>query len=156
MMTVKRNKGGIAEQIRRFREIDATTAEIGWNDPINASKAYLNERGGASSDGHTIPPRPFIKPAIVKIQEGGVCKAFVEALKKGKTKEAFAKEGDSIKEAIQVKIDEVENPPLSEKTVEERFMKGSEHYVAGLFKPLIETGEMRNSIEVNVKQGAEE
>ena len=152
MITIKRvGKSKFAEQIDKFTKISNYRAEIGWNDSLNASKAYLQENGGISSNGKAeVPPRPFIYPAIIEKENEGVSLDFINLIKSKKIFRAFLHEAKTIKELIQSKIDSLKFPSLAKKTIKLRKEKGPSHYVAGLEKPLIETGEMRNSIEIKV------
>lgn len=156
-MISARRIGGQTELAKKiFARLVAVSAKVGWDDPINASKAYVNERGGISSSGdREVPPRPFIHPAIVKTVDGGAAStAFKRAFNQGDADGAYRNVGNILKENIQASIDAVRSPKLAQKTIIERLKKGPNHYVAGVDKPLIETGEMRESVKVKIEEVA--
>lgn len=157
MIKLKRSKSNkISECIKQYTQISKCRASVGWNDSFNASKAFLQEMGGISSNGKgEVPPRPFIFPAVIEKSKEGVSTEFINNIKSGKLKKAFKEIGTELKQLIIKNIDELREPKLSKKTIRLRKKMGPSHYVAGLGKPLIETGEMRNSIEVDVFGGDE-
>ena len=154
-MISARRVGGSSDLAKKiFSRIESVSAKIGWFDSENASKAYINEKGGISSDGeHEIPPRPFISPAIFKVSETKVASSFFRrTITPSDVDEAYENVANALKEEIQKSIDDLKSPKLAKKTIAERLKKGQGHYVAGLEKPLIETGEMRDSIQVKLEE----
>lgn len=127
-------------------------SSVGWFDEKNANKAYINEFGGVKR-GHTgkkvvIPPRPFINPSITKISSMKTLGGFKENIRKNGIIFAFLQLGEYFKEIMTTSINRVWNPPLADLTIKLREQRGV--YVEGVDKPLVETGEMRDSIEVKV------
>ena len=102
MITIKRvGKSKFAEQIDKFTKISNYRAEIGWNDSLNASKAYLQENGGISSNGKAeVPPRPFIYPAIIEKESEGVSLDFINFLKSKKIFRAFLHEAKTLMASV--------------------------------------------------------
>lgn len=141
-----------ATQIAKYKRILDCHAVIGWNDSFSASKAFTNEKGCIEDD-HEIPPRPFIYPAIVEKSKQGVTNDFISSVRLGRIKKAFQKEGDTVRDLIVDKINKLQRPTLARRTIRARKKAGPSFYVAGLNKPLISTGDMRDSVEVTVIGG---
>lgn len=128
------------------------SAKVGWFGGDNPTKAICQEKGFITSSDSMIPnkpvpPRPFIEPSIIDMTQEGIGNS-IDDIKSGNTSTALKKIGDKFKEKLQQKIDQVVSPKLKDSTKEWRAIRGK--YIAGIDKPLIETGSMRNSIEVRV------
>lgn len=147
------------------------TVEIGWfagktyaeSGESVAAVAALQEYGGmtyapnfsnrkASEPENgiiNVPPRPFLRPTIEQngreyLREAGM--GVLRALLNDKDpKKAMQSVGEHVKQDLIDAIDEVNNPPLAPITVKRREYLGNYSD-----KPLIDTGTMRNSIEVKV------
>ena len=108
---------------------------------LTAAVAALNEYG-VPSRGQ--PPRPFFRRMIAK--EKGQWPATAGKLLKQAdydVVEAVGVMGDVIKEQIENSIRELVSPPLAQSTVDRK----------GFSKPLIDTGNMLNSVTKVVKTG---
>lgn len=120
------------------------------DEPINnATLAYIHEFGSPAAN---IPARPFLMPGIANAQD-----KVTERFKKAAT---AALDGNSQKadqqlnqaglvaaDAVQVKINTGPFKELSERTIDERERRGR----TGT-KPLIDTGQLRNSITYVVRK----
>ena len=115
--------------------------------------AYINEfgtkgTGETSSDfGADIPPRPFMRPAFRTSKK--VMKAFIylktkEGLRNGKIdlEKIFTDSSIWLVGDIRSKIQKLRSPKLAPYTIEKRRKRGNKSR-----KPLIDTGQMINSIE---------
>lgn len=132
----------------------------------NAALAYIHDNGAPEQN---IPPRPFMRPGIDSIQP-----EITRRLKKmakaavTETGEVMAQQATALglraKLAIQNKINEGIPPPLSEATLRRRAAKGrkgakeelnrrgeGEAPGTALAKPLIDTGQLRNSINYVIR-----
>lgn len=154
-MIYVRRTGGSSDFVKKiFAKVSSVFAKVGWSDSENSAHAYINEFGGFSSDGeHEIPPRPFIGPAMQKTAEDKEAfRVFKRNFMSGDIERAYRDSADVLKRNIEASIDELQSPKLAKYTISERLKKGASHYVAGLEKPLIETGKMRNSIQVRLEE----
>ena len=146
------------------------TVEIGWfpgktyaeSGESVAAVATLQEYGGMTyapnfgnrkaSEPDTIinvPPRPFLRPTVEQngreyLREAGM--GVLRALLRGDDpNKVMQNVGEHVKRDLVDAIDNVYNPPLAPITVARREYLGNYSD-----KPLIDTGTMRNSIEVRV------
>jgi hypothetical protein len=96
----------------------------------------------------TIPARPFMQPALYQNKKklGQLSKRFSTEVMTGKrtVKNSLELMGEFMVGNIQKAIDDVEEPPLSAATI---LAKGSS-------KPLIDTGQMKNSVTYIVMERA--
>lgn len=136
------------------------SAKAGWfennrypdknNTPV-AYVASIQEHGVAGK----IPPRPFIGPAIrenlsnwVKFVEQGSRQLIRNEITLEKLFGDLANDG---KDQIQLKIREVNSPPLAEATILARLRKlKSKKRTASIEKPLIDTALMINTVSYRV------
>ncbi len=103
--------------------------------------AALNEYGVPS---HNQPPRPFFRRMISK-NKGSWAGDSAKLLKQYDydVPETLGVMGDVIKEQLEDSIRELKSPPLSPVTIQRK----------GFSKPLIDTGNMLNSVTKVVKTG---
>lgn len=141
-------------------ELDRAEAKVGWfpgdrypdGTPV-ASVAEQNEYGDPSEN---IPARPFVSPtAKSKASEWGSHAArVIPAVLKGSedVKSMLESVGLQAEKDIRETIARLWDPPLSPYTVAERARKQAEGatLAAGLDKPLIETGRMRDTLKTEV------
>lgn len=151
------------EIAKTFAAIGATVGQIGFFDSVNAAKAWKNEKGTivtgqTSTDKHKpIPPRPFFVSGIEEnVKNGNTLIQFKDALAKTLGKkdpqseitEAFKSVSEAGAEGIRKGIDKVLQPRLSSYTLEKRKARGNNSD-----KPLVDTGEMRQSATYKVVTG---
>lgn len=113
----------------------------------NAGIGYIQEFG---SPVQNIPARPFLIPGVKAVQDecvGMLEEAAKEVLDDGKMTAALTKAGIIASNSVKATITKGEGfAPLSEYTINERKKKGFKGT-----KPLIRTGQLRNSITYIVK-----
>lgn len=166
---IKRNKSLLASFLK---DVESMEVHVGWfggryrEGRNNPTIAYVNEVGSYVASGgkyastrsclstdhdKLIPPRPFIRPAI---QEDGekIANKFAKNVKQSMKdldpeilSKAFVKVGKEIKESIQYQMETGDFTPISEYTQQMRFEAGRSH-----LEPLIDTGELYNSIEYKI------
>jgi phage gpG-like protein len=113
------------------------------NEPSNAMLAYIHDNG---SPAQNIPARPFMRPGIES------AKGAIEAVMKLGAKKALDGDETAVvvslhqagliaQRSIRARINEGIDPPLAESTLRARARKGAKGT-----KPLIRTGQLRNSI----------
>lgn len=140
-------------------------------EPTNAFIAYINDNGSPAMN---IPARPFMRPGMemaksqvlqkMKAGANGALSGVDSAIMK-----ALMESGLICQRSIRTKINEGIPPPLSDATLQHR-MENSGSSVAGaagnelarrdvgnrasmaLAKPLINTGQLRNSINFVIKR----
>lgn len=118
------------------------------DDPIgNAGIGYIQEFG---SPAQNIPARPFLIPGVKAVQDDCVQmleEAAKEVLDDGKMTAALTKAGIIASNSVKATITKGEGfAPLAESTLKARQRKGFKGT-----KPLIRTGQLRNSITYIVK-----
>lgn len=133
-----------------FRSLDKKKSIVYWKDEFNAGKGNLNDKGGVAGNA-IIPPRPFIKQGI----ENGLQRAKVEYVKSVKDgfkkldtkipRQGLFEAGNALAGGIKESIDGLFEPELSPMTINIRRSNGNDST-----KPLIDTGEMRDSLRVSV------
>ena len=139
------------------------------NEPNNSTIAYINDNG---SPAMRIPQRSFMRPGVSDARE-----YIIKRLKKGGKEilqgdvdsvyNTFVACGLAIQNAIRKRINDGIPPPLSQRTLEERVanrtaIKGAQAEIdrraAGeqpgidLAKPLVATGQLRNSITYVIRE----
>jgi hypothetical protein len=114
----------------------------------NAMLAYIHENGAPEAG---IPPRPFLKPTIQAMQ--GEISARLRAMaadalrgRREAVYRGFHMLGLKVSTAVKLKINTGPFDPLKPSTLERRRARGR----TGT-KPLIDTGQLRNSITYVVK-----
>lgn len=119
--------------------------ESGRDGPIgNASLAYIHEKG---SPARNIPARPFLEPGIEKVKDEVVTElgqgaANLMSGKSGSYTQSFNRSGIIAVNSVKRMITAGEGfAPLKPKTIEDRKSKGFKGE-----KPLIRTGQLRNTI----------
>ena len=176
-MNVKVTKDELKKVLRSIQQlaaqqvlvgIPATTTERKGAEPINnATIGYIQEAG---SPANNLPARPFLVPGVQDALPGAT-----EQLKKGAQaalggnmdgadKRVHAA-GIVAQNAVRARINEGVPPPLAEATLEARARRGrkgaqeeldrrAEGKPAGvdLAKPLIDTGQLRNSITYVIRK----
>lgn len=132
----------------------------------NAALAYVHDNGAPEQN---IPPRPFMRPGIESVQPE-IRRRLLKMAKDAVTKpgDSMAQQATAIglraKLAIQNKINEGIPPPLAESTLRRRAAKGrngaqdelqrrreGEAPGTDLAKPLVDSGQMRNSINYVIR-----
>lgn len=118
------------------------------NSPIgNAGIGYIQENG---SPANNIPARPFLIPGVKKVQDEAMkilADGARDALNEGDTNKALTKAGILASSSVKKTLQAGEGfEPLSERTLMARQRKGFKGT-----KPLIRTGQLRNSITFVVK-----
>ncbi len=148
--TIHRLKGSYVDvgfplfgKIRRGRDTKSGRPPCTTMSQI-ASVAIIQEKGSASRN---IPARPFFVPALQK-NKREIANAMQEAtellVSKLATKnEALGDVGSKVAGFIKYEIDTLVSPVLSNRTVEKK----------GHAKPLIDRGQMRNSVTYVVGKG---
>lgn len=117
----------------------------GGKEPINnASLAYINEYGAPAS---RIPPRPFLIPGVNDNSKKAAKIIEMYLKRHDPIENAYAAAGMILVSGIKKKITSGLEPPLSPVTLSERKRKGFKGT-----KPLIETGQLVNSINYFVKK----
>lgn len=130
--------------------------------PINnAALGYIHEHGAPEAN---IPERPFLIPGIAENEEAiarRMRSVVAESLKgnRGNPRQALEKVGQVAANGVKRKINSGDFTPLSDETLRRRAAKGRkgaqeelDRRAAGeapgtdLAKPLIDTGQLRNSI----------
>lgn len=133
----------------------------------NATLAYSHDNG---SPAQNIPARPFMKPGIAAIEQKASrrFKAAAEAALKGNTgavEKELSAVGLMAQDAIKQKIGEGPFEPLSEATLRARARRGRQGAIQELenrrqglppdasnARPLIDTGQMRNSVTYVIRE----
>ena len=138
------------------------------NQPMNnATLAYIHDNGSPAAN---IPARPFMRPGIYAAQDkitGALRAGAVQALD-GKTaavERSLNIAGLTAQSSIRGVINEGIAPPLADSTLEARARRGSKSAKHELnarsqgmtlgnagAKPLIDTGQLRNSINYVVRR----
>jgi phage gpG-like protein len=128
--------------------IPSATATRKDNEPINnAQIGFIQEFG---SPANNIPARPFLIPGVTSVKE-----RIAEELERGARSaltgtpvldEAFHRVGLVAQNAVRAKINNGPFAPLAESTITQRLARGR----TGT-KPLIDTGQLRNSITYAVR-----
>lgn len=108
----------------------------------NSSIGYIHENG---SPVNNIPARPFLATGVSKIKEEAsriLADGALEAMNDGDTKNALTKVGILATSSVKKTLQAGEGfEPLSESTLAQRQRRGFKGT-----KPLIRTGQLRNSI----------
>jgi|SRR6188474_648746 len=140
--------------------LDDKVGKVGWFDGAKydtgetiASVAATQELGNSA---HYIPPRPFMRPTIAERQNEwrGTAEKGAREIVKGKSTTATLAEKIGLKAAgdIREKIASIWTPKLSDFTIQERRdRKVGKKTIGSLDKPLIDTGEMLNSLTNSVE-----
>lgn len=124
--------------------IPASTTSRKDDDTNNASIAYINEYG---SPARGIPARPFLIPGVNDNKQKAQ-KAIENFLKQKESIEnAYTAAGMILVSGVKKRITSGIPPPLSKKTIEYRKKRG---FVGT--KPLIETGQLINSITFVIRK----
>lgn len=158
---IEKTKFGLLfeEAMKKLEKNKNTVAKSGWfeeakyknkgKSDIYVSKiAYQNEFGNASKK---IPPRPFLRPALINGKE------LLKNITESESKKILRNES-SIEKAlflissqyvglVKKEIKSLRNPPLSPNTIKARLRKRKNRRIIGrLDKPLIDSGIMLNTI----------
>lgn len=155
-MSLKVTIDKVAGVLKNIKQIENARVLVGIpkeenarsDDPIgNAGIGYVQEFG---SPAQNIPARPFLIPGVKAVQDeciGMLEEAAKEVLDDGKMTAALTKAGIIAQNSVKATITKGEGfAPLSEYTINERKKKGFKGT-----KPLIRTGQLRNSITYIVK-----
>ena len=153
--TIKEDRSGLEKLKRILDPKNSKTLRTGWWGNMHpnarvptATVAAWNEEGrvaGGKFEGAVIPPRPFIRlgftPKMVSLVGRGSGQQLESVLNGTMSWESFYDNlADSLKEAMQDTITEWHTPPNSPVTIR----------IKGFNDPLVETGHMRDSVEVRV------
>lgn len=155
MMKVTTDKvDGIVKSIERMKNarimVGIPSQENNRNDGSvgNAQIGYINEYG---SPAHNIPARPFLIPGVeaIKAQAADILAEGAKDVMDDKSiTKSLTKAGIIAQNSVKRAITKGENfKPLEDSTIAARKRKG----VSGK-KPLIRTGQLRNSITYIVKE----
>lgn len=118
----------------------------------NATLAYIHDKGSPAAN---IPARPFMEPGIKDakdriVEQLGIAAKRVLTVKSGKTASDIDKDlhkvGLTTQSAIRNRINAGPPPPLAESTLKARRKRGRKGT-----KPLIDTGQLRNSINYVIR-----
>ena len=139
---------------KRLRELEGLTLDVGWNEgnryddntPV-AAIAEIHEYGAPAAG---IPPRPFIRPAIINhggewgknISKG--CKAVMNG--RVSPKDMLLAVGSVISADIQTAIRDVKTPELAERTKRSRDRKKR------AYDPLNDSGYMIATVNAQVNE----
>ena len=119
------------------------------DSPLNKSElGYIHEKGAPEAN---IPARPFLVPGVAKIRDEAAKRFKTAGLKtlKGDAKakeQAFHQVGLIGVNSVRGHISDGIAPPLSPVTIQMRQTRKKNRRSASSTTPLIDTGEMRNSI----------
>lgn len=165
-VTRKSTNGGLAVMIGRLKGFDNIVAKAGWFEtnkyPDGTSVAFvasIHEYGahftryGSKAGDYSviIPPRPFMRPTVIRERENWIrligqgAKACLagKATPEGVLDMVAARAAGDIAKSISL----VQAPPLKPATIKARLSKLSDRKTIGnLTKPLIDTGLMFNSV----------
>lgn len=161
---------------RKDRE-DEPWRPVGHQQENNATIAYLNDRG---SPANNIPPRPFMQPGIesAKDEITAILREGIQRHMRGNQNSimtAYRASGLICQNKIRAKIVEGIPPPLAEKTLLNRIRNaqlrnrrtqsargarkelasraaGNMPSASAYAKPLIETGQLKNSITYVIRR----
>lgn len=125
-------KAGILESSGQHSDSDLTVAAV----------ATFHEFGT-----ERILPRPFFR--TMQEEQRQNIRDFIASLKDGvilRADQALGLIGIYLVDLLKKQVDKTNSPPLSPRTISEK----------GSTKPLIDTGQMRNSIQYEVKKGGSE
>lgn len=168
MATIKRKNEKCFETLSaHLKELDGKQVKIGWFESAVypdgtkvAEVAAIQEFGSPSRN---IPPRPFMRPTVmregrnwIKLLHDGA-----KAVLKGTytATEVMKAVGHKAKDDVQYSIDLVLSPPLSPKTIRKRALrralrrKGQPVITTSITKPLIDTQKMQASCMYVVEDG---
>lgn len=151
-MTIQRSGPGVATLRAALRELDGQLAKTGWFETARdakgvpvATKAAANEFGTAR-----IPARPFMRPAVSENGRKWVDQLGqgAKAVLAGRATPAQVLQTVALGAAgdVATKISEVMSPPLSPRTIKAK---------GGATKPLVETGQMIQSVTGVVERKGE-
>jgi len=130
---------------------EEATRDNEYGDPqiTNAALAYIHDRGAPEAN---IPARPFMTPGIVAVKDkiNSRFEAAARAALRGDTgsvQNNLTAAGLTAQSSIRAVINAGPPPPLSPRTIANRKARGriSE-------KPLVDTGQLRNSINFIVRK----
>ncbi len=112
----------------------------------NATLAFIHDRGSPAAN---IPARPFMQPGITRVKNRLINEmhdAAATVLQGGEDTVAFDNAGLIAQRSIRAVINDGPPPPLEDSTIAARKRRGrlSE-------KPLVDTGQLRNSITYVVR-----
>lgn len=143
-MSIVRTGDGLMRLKVALKELDGQKASAGWYEtahyPNGTPVAYVASIHEFGAPGAGIPPRPFMRPAIAAYS-GAWMTALgdgVKAVIRGGASATQVLEQVSARAAADVakSIQAVSAPPLNPATVRRK----------GFAKPLVETGQMINSV----------
>lgn len=156
-MSVTMSGEGLASIFEAIEELTSQEVLVGIphgevredTDMTNAQIGYLQETGSPAMN---LPPRAFLVPGVEDCQDlvsNQLTKAADEALKGNKQGVAkhLNRAGMSAQNSVRSKINSGEFTPLSEATLRARRRAGKTRT-----KPLIDTGQLRNSITYIIKK----
>lgn len=153
--TIKEDRSGLEKLKKILDPKNSKTLRIGWWGKMHptakvptATVAAWNEEGrvaGSKFGGATIPPRPFIRlgftPKMVSLVGKGSGQHLESVLNGATTWESFYDNlAKNLKDIMQDTITEWDTPPNSPVTIR----------LKGFNDPLIETGHMRDTVDVKV------
>lgn len=162
-MGVTVTKDIVADVLRRVKELTKSEVLIGIPDanaerssdegdktPItNAGIGYVMEFG---SPAQNIPARPFLIPGVENMRDAAIARLKVAGDKalsgqKSDIEKELAKVGILGQSAVRAKITDGPFQPLAPRTIKAREARGR----TGI-KPLIDTGQLRQSVSFVVRQ----
>jgi hypothetical protein len=155
-MTVKDNFGKLDKSMRAMLKNEVLVGvpqdKSSRNDGSgvnNATLAYIHNTGSPSQN---IPPRPFMEPGVEAVREKieKRMKRIGELALKGNLQAVsvgFEGLGAIVRDSIKNIINQGNFTPLAASTLEARRRRGRKSK-----KPLVDTGEMRNSINYVVRK----
>lgn len=155
-MSVTMNGQGLADILAAIEDLTSKNVMVGIphgetreEGLTNAEIGYINETGSPAVN---LPSRPFLVPGLEECQEltgAQLTKAADEALKGNSqgVERCLNRAGMIAQNAVRAKINSGDFEPLSNATLRKRRRAGKKRT-----KPLIDTGQLRNSITYIIKK----
>jgi hypothetical protein len=143
-----------------LKNLEGKVAKVGWFEKskyeTGVSVAYVATIQEYGYPAKNIPPRPFMRPTIVKNENQWkkIAESGAKAVLNGNQTVANIMEAIGLKAAgdIRKTISLVWQPPLSPKTIQARLRKRADNKTVGnLTKPLIDTGIMLGTLTNTVE-----
>lgn len=160
-MKIERVSGAGSKQLEiALKNLQGKVGKVGWFEKSKyengISVAYVATIQEYGYPAKNIPPRPFMRPTIVKqqVEWRKVAESGSKAVIEGRSTIGNVMEAIGLKAAgdIRKTISAVWSPPLSPKTIAARLRKRSDKKTVGnLTKPLIDTGIMFGTLTNTVE-----
>ena len=173
MAELAEQKEKLSKRLQSIKEVLSKdyVAEAGWfpdaepypNGKAVVDVALLQEYGGVSEQGFTVPPRPFVRPTFAALKSEGVGGAtIIKAIMtgdRGAVLGVMSSLANLVKWDLVRTIRNIYDPPLAPMTIEKRraarkmarktrqWGGRAQVFAGSLTKPLIDTGHMIQSIE---------